>query len=1349
MSAFRRHPGPSLVRRPGPHLRHRLGPYLVRVIAVVVLLAVGTGVSGAEPMARADRAAATARSAEQADARAVAAQLLSSPFPASRAAAEQALSGDDRALAEYAAGGMETARRQDLRDILVALSTVSGPTVQREAGQLIADGSVEQIGDFLGDGWKRAQADDDRATAWEAAGSPDGSSVKRAADAVLRSPEPDALAQFAAEGLDRAQRADQRREVYELTESPLPTVAANAQQAVRIGTDEAIESFLRYGQFVAAAQDAERMQVSDLVTMAVDEAARANEATSLALQQADRAARAAENAREATDRARDEARQAGDAQVRAENAANAAGTLANRSAEVADQAVAAAQDARRALQQTADAMSRAASAAARARAAAGAASARASAAARDASVARDARIAAEQARDAAKAARDSAAAFDFAATSAGHADNAARAAGSAAANADAAAAAAGEAAQAAGVSEGAAAEARAGAARARAAAGEVDRIVGRIRSLVDEVRRAATEAAEHASRSADAADAAVREAGNADYAARMAGRHADDAAAAAEASRKNIDLAERVGEVAGAVARDRLDAEGAFLRDRALAARAAQDARDAAAEETARRRGDLAARMAVLDGAGATADPGSAEVRGAVVAAAQVGGPAVAGAARVALEGGTADDLRGFVRVSYPEAVAADNATRVRNLWATDPDDAVRAAADRMADAGPDEVAEFLATTVPELRLPGLRARAWALREGAGPAVTRAADDALRTNTAPALEGFVTGGGFERARQVDQIREAYALADSGGPEVKAAAQAAVVGDRAMLNDFIVVGQYVRQGLDDQRAAHDAQIAGMLQSGRRVADSASAMAADARAAHYRAVGSAARAAEFAAEARGWSGQAQAAAQAARESVGRAEQSLRFAEAQQTRAWQAARAAQQDAEQATTNAARATSFATDASAAAAEAAASARDARASAVAAGEDAQRASDAAAEAYASAVELQEREQAEIQDNLVAQGEDPAPASFLDVLKETVGQQALDLLLDIIGVNDLLDCAKGELSGCLLTLLNFAGPIVKAGFKVARNFSTIRWIISKVDDVAAAWKTRKAARVKKAEAVFDAPACAMRPARFSGPARMLTAGYRWAAAGAGVVRQVAASCPAPYPKPKRASYYRVNINELTPDELNVFQRWDKSQELSKEAIDRFPGGHELPGEIGDIVESLKAKITKHDIEIKAPHRLNQGIDPSKPTRDLGLVGKSNKQRTIAQDPYQNVMAVAEIQFAKFKEARFARLNQRDISMVRKLANKTYERVARSRGRPDVATASKEGDVNVKIEFDTKSSNRGIGHAEQLLDADPNAKVFLVELTSGKDGSLLSKELREVLDANAPAFAALKQSKKVD
>ncbi|MFE1514492.1 hypothetical protein ACFWIG_07535, partial [Corynebacterium bovis] len=465
--------------------------------------------------------------------------------------------------------------------------------------------------------------------------------------------------------------------------------------------------------------------------------------------------------------------------------------------------------------------------------------------------------------------------------------------------------------------------------------------------------------------------------------------------------------------------------------------------------------------------------------------------------------------------------------------------------------------------------------------------------------------------------------------------------------------------------------------------------------------------------------------------------------------QTRAWQAARAAQQDAEQATTNAARATSFATDASAAATEAAASARDARASAVAAGEDAQRASDAAAEAYASAVELQEREQAEIQDNLVAQGEDPAPASFLDVLKETVGQQALDLLLDIIGVNDLLDCAKGELSGCLLTLLNFAGPIVKVGFKVARNFSTIRWIISKVDDVAAAWKTRKAARVEKAEAVFDAPACAMRPARFSGPARMLTAGYRWAAAGAGVVRQVAASCPVPYPKPKRASYYRVNINELTPDELNVFQRWDKTRELGEDAIDKFSEGYAVPKNLKGVIASLEAKITKHDIEIKAPHRLNQGIDPSSPTGDLDLLNAAQQERKIAQDLYQNVMAAAEIRFARANGAAFARLNQRDISMVRKLANQVYERVARSRGRPDVATASKKGDVNVKIEFDTKSSNRGIGHAEQLLDADPNAKVFLGELTSGKDGSLLSKELREVLDKNAPAFAALEQSKKVD
>ncbi|MDK8511813.1 hypothetical protein QP948_10495, partial [Corynebacterium bovis] len=214
-------------------------------------------------------------------------------------------------------------------------------------------------------------------------------------------------------------------------------------------------------------------------------------------------------------------------------------------------------------------------------------------------------------------------------------------------------------------------------------------------------------------------------------------------------------------------------------------------------------------------------------------------------------------------------------------------------------------------------------------------------------------------------------------------------------------------------------------------------------------------------------------------------------------------------------------------------------------------------------------------------------------------------------------------------------------------------------------------------------------------------------------------------------------------------QTRVVKNPGKSRELSEKAIIRFPGGHELPDEIGGIVESLKAKITKHDIEIKAPHRLNQGIDPAKPTDDLGLVGASNKKRTVGGDKYQNVMAEAEVRLVKQWLGGGARMDQRDVSFLKKVSDGLFEKILRSRGRPDVASKVDDKAVDVKIEFDTKSSNRGIGHAEQLLDADPNAKVFLVELTSGNDGSLLSKELREVLDANAPAFEALERPKKID
>lgn len=1331
---------------------------LLRVVATILVAVMWVSTSDVAAIAQAEQDHRLVEITEQADARAMAVEMLDSALPASQAAAVHALSGSDDDFATYAESGMELAQQQDLRQILVTISAIGGPTVQDEVATLLDSGDTVAMAEFIDSGWQHAQAQDDRATAWEAAEAPEGSSLKQAADAALQDGSAEALADFVATEADTARAHDRRREVYELIYSPLPTVAANASEAIRVGTDTAIEQFLRYGQFVAAAQDAEKMEISQLVTLAVDEAGKASEANSLALQQADRAARAADNARRATEKARDEALAADAAQVRAGNAASAAGQLANQTANVADQAVAAAQDAKIALQQTADALSRAASAAGRAQAAAGAAAAAASAASWDAGAARDARIAAEQARNAAQAAEESQRAYEHAATSASYAQSAGQAAGSAAVNADAAASAATDAANAAGVSEEAAAEAREGAARARAAAGraraaasEVDQLVGQIQQLVEQTRIAAEEAAEHARRSAEAAEEAAREAGNADYAARMAGVHADDSAAAAEAAQQYVDLAEQANEIATTVATDRLDAEKTFLRDQATVAREIQDAQDAALVERDQREQELIQRMEELTGQ-LTGQEDTDELAGRVddirhlaLVAAQVGTPAVAGAAKVALEGGTEEDLIRFVAETYEEAIYTDDRGLIQHWWQNDPDEAIRKAADNIIDEGADILREFVTVTVPEMRIPGLVAQTWQLRETAGDNTRAAADEALQANTYEALNGFVNEGGYQHARQVDQIQEAYRLVETGGPEVSAAAEAAVVGDRAGLNEFITIEQYRRQMLDDQRDAHNAQISAMLDVGRQSAQLAAENAANARAAHHQALGSAQQAAAYAAEAADWAGQAQESARLAGEHVTSAERSLEFARIQQERAQQAAASAEADAAVAAQNADRAGSYAANARAWASEAAASASSARASANAAGQDAQLASQAAQEAYDAAWEMELAEQAQAQDAARAEVIDNPPVSVMDTIKGVIGAEALDLILDVLGVTDVLKCFQGSASSCLWAAVGLL-PLGKA-VKMAKALPAFRKLIGKVGDVRAALNARKTQRTRNIDDAITGAGCTMSAANYRSrdtDSVFTFASYRVETSPGEVnFHSAAAKCDPPRLRPFVESYRAININELTPDELNVYMRWNKSQPLSSESLTPFDGGRALPAEnLDEVVASLQSKIDTRTITISNPHPLNSDVADLKVPVNLGVTSKKGNPRKVAQDQYQNKLSQAQMQLSAKLESAQGRLNQRDTSFSRSTDNEIVETVV-SRGRPDNNLYFQEHDATVKIEYDTHSSQRDIGHAWQQLDANPDAQVILVELTSGRDGTGLNEALRAVIDENLEAIKKIR------
>lgn len=131
-----------------------------------------------------------------------------------------------------------------------------------------------------------------------------------------------------------------------------------------------------------------------------------------------------------------------------------------------------------------------------------------------------------------------------------------------------------------------------------------------------------------------------------------------------------------------------------------------------------------------------------------------------------------------------------------------------------------------------------------------------AADAALQADTFDALDGFVNGGGFNKARYEDQLRFAYDLTRTGTPEVKAAAEAAVRGDRAGLNEFVTIESSRRAAADAQRATNDGYNNGLLQK----AFSAAQSAAKAQQSYFAARGDAVKANQYATEAASWAGKA---------------------------------------------------------------------------------------------------------------------------------------------------------------------------------------------------------------------------------------------------------------------------------------------------------------------------------------------------------------------------------------------------------------------------------------------------------------------------------------------------------
>lgn len=1312
------------------------------------------------------------RLTEQIAARDFAVGMLDSDFPASRQAAVDALLGDDAAFETYASEGLAQAQLQDLRSVLVLIASIGGQEVQQRVGELLESDDIDEIAYFIDVQWQQLQMHDDRALAWEAASAAEGSSLKQAADAALIENTADALADFAAAGMDEAIAHDARREVYALVDSPLPSVSAGASAVLQMYSDDAVEDFLRYGQYVAAAQDQELLTTKELVDLAVAQANSAERANKLAVDLADRAATASEQARKAAELSRDEAQRGFAAQQHAGFAAEQAGDFATQTARLADQAVEHAQEARVALQQTVDAVGRAAAAAAQARSAAAVASARASHAALYASDARAARVAAQQARDAAVAAKSAEQAYSHASRSAGFADRASAAARSAAAEADAAAGAASQAAAAAGVSEQAAGQAQAGAQRARAAANRarqaaeaIDGLTVRIRDLVAEAEVAAREASEHAQRSAEAADHAAWHAENAQSLADFAFDYALEAEAAAAAAGEAVDLARDAVLLSREVAEQRYTQEQEFRRAQAEDAKLLQDTRDTMRVQRELEIAELEQTVADLEAFadGKRGDPGVFAddvdfVREAAVAVAQVGDANVAGAARVALQDGSDEALMQFAAIGFFDARSLDQLNELLHVWISDPDEQVRAAAEQLLEADEDAIASFVEQELPQLQLPQLRQQTWMLRESVGEKVVQAADQALLLDTVEGYEHFLTQE-YDKARWEDQVAEAYHLLDTGDKETRMAAKAAILGDRADLADFYEVGRYVSAAHDEQRRAHEASVDALLERGQFAAMVAAENAAQAREAYEYARGSAEQARVYADQAAQFAGNAQASADLAAEYVQAARLSLEFAERQQDRAHQAAQAAESDAIQAERQAVVAVGHAMQARVAAQQAQSSASSARSSAVAAGNDAAVAAQAASDAFYAA-ELKRLEEIRLEQELLEAGavdqrvEEVPGLSLWDAIKLHIGDTAVELIKDILGITDVENCVRGSASACAWVAAGVVGgKFLQIGGKFLKNKRVIRKLLRKLPDIRDSMrssfvttKVRRSDRITagmtrclggNVAASYQVPEHSGVVGRVA--VHQVVIGPEGQSPGATGTFIAAKACVL-RSEPIIAKYYYVRIDDLTPDELNVFIRWNKLDELTPNSVKKWSDfeGYPLPSttELPKVIEQLQKKIDVREIKITHKHQLNDVPAEAKAPKVLPALKKSGSPRTVGQDDIHNMMAQTELLSAA--PGLDARINQADT-----IVDRLRGIFKGSRGRPDVSITDTEGQKLARIEYDTKFSRRGPGHAHQILDTNPKANAYLVDVT-GKD---LPKELRAVVEQNYEG--ALKKAKETN
>jgi hypothetical protein len=283
-----------------------------------------------------------------------------------RAAAQEALAGDEAQLRLWLAGGRRFAVGQDDRARVWHLIDTLADGAEKTAAQAALGGDDAAVERFLRTRDYPGKVARDRLAIYQilqaATSSP---TLRAAAERALAGTAADAH-QFLRTGQYVARAADDRLEVYRVMETGGPEVKAAAQVALA-GPDSYLSYFLTASRYQAAQRDVEQathvstvrgliVQAQQYAQTAVQDAAEANrvaavarnaanEAASWAQQAAASAAQAAQyadQARQSAAEARASADQAAQSAATARNAANAAQNSANQAARSATTATAAA-----------------------------------------------------------------------------------------------------------------------------------------------------------------------------------------------------------------------------------------------------------------------------------------------------------------------------------------------------------------------------------------------------------------------------------------------------------------------------------------------------------------------------------------------------------------------------------------------------------------------------------------------------------------------------------------------------------------------------------------------------------------------------------------------------------------------------------------------------------------------------------------------------------------------------------------------------------------------------------------------------------------------------------------------